>query len=88
MEGAETIESVELIGNPAGRPEVIAKASVEELSSAGSSREWRVKVKAGRRAFFLRARGCGTAVKPIVDKAGAAWFYTNAVFVEPAGAED
>ena len=87
LEGAGAVEAVELIGNPRGRVEVVASASGGELERSGSDARWQVDLPdpAGAGGYYVRARGRGTAVKPVVGKVGVMWFYTGAVRVAAAG---
>jgi len=87
MKGAEAVQGVELIGNPRGQAEVVARAAGRELERSGRDAVWQCEIPLGSRGFQIRARGYGTALKPVVDKAGVMWFYTSAVRVGPAGAE-
>ncbi len=81
--GLRSVDRVELIGNPNGPAEVVASISGDDLDISGDSASWRVDLPAPSRDCFFRIRGCGRAVKPIVEKTGVMCFYTNPIFVEP-----
>ena len=84
LKGGGSVDAVEIIGDPSGEPGVVARGGRADLERTGDDLVFRAEVPPADRAYYLRARGCGRAVKPVVGEAGTMWFYTNALRVEPA----
>ena len=75
------IEGVELIGNPRGRVEVVARARGEDLGRSAGRACWTVSVEAPSLPCYLRARGWSPLEEPY-PLTGC--FYTNPLWLIPA----
>ena len=77
--GNSILDSLELIGNPAGAARMLVSASSEDLIRKDGIVRWTVKVDAPPGNFFLRLRGSGPLAEPI---SAAGCFYTSPLWVD------
>jgi len=75
-------DSIELIGNPNGQVQVVAKVRGSNLAHSAGRTTWMTEVSMGSDPFYLRARGSACTSQPYPVKA---WFYTNPIWLSPEG---
>ncbi len=75
-------DAIELIGNPNGQVQVVAKIRGSNMARSVGRTIWMTEVSMGSDPFYLRARGsaCISQPHPVKD-----WFYTNPLWLIPAG---
>lgn len=76
------VDSLELIGNPRGAPQVVASARRDDLRDLGRRVQWRVECRAGEALSYLRARGRSRVTSPYPTDA---WFCTNPIWITIPG---
>jgi len=75
------LETVELIGNPAGEVRAVAKACRGDLANSAGRTTWTVEVTIASLPCYLRARGSAHVDEPYPV---TAWFYTNPLWFTPS----
>ena len=75
-------DAIELIGNPNGQVQVVAKVRGSDLAHPAGRTTWMTEVSMVSDPLYLRARGSACISQPYPVRA---WFYTNPLWLIPEG---